>query len=168
MWFFNYVKELASVKEEEGCQTVMIFSISSQKSFTEVNLWILWEKSNFMFSLVVWNILRQHRSRHRFIWPWLSHQLRNAGGNWNYPGILVTSQHCLFLEQAVPGSCSFPSPWVFCPSVRKGCSLATAAQHRTTRDLCFSKHGPAAGNCCHSLLSSHSSAGRNLLTYIAN
>lgn len=77
------MKELASVKEEEDCQTVRIFSVCSHKSFTEVNLWILWAESHFMFSPVIWNILRQQRSRHGFIWHWFSNQLRNAGGNRN-------------------------------------------------------------------------------------
>lgn len=163
------MKDLASVKEVEICQTVTIFSICSHKSFTEVNLWILWEESHFMFSLVIRNILRQQTSRHRFIWPLFCNQLRNAGGNWNYAGILVTFQ-CSFLEQGGKKAWILPFPWLraFCPSVWKRHNLATAAQHCVTQELHFSNHGPATGNCCHSLLCSHSSSGRNLPTHIAN
>lgn len=106
----------------------MIFSTCSQKSFKKVNLWILWEESHFMFSLVKWNILRQHRSWHRFIWPWLSYQLRNAGGNWYYAGILVTLQCCSFPEQDHPLSHRSES-LSFCAKTMQPDNLATAAQH---------------------------------------
>lgn len=74
----------------------------------------------------------------------------------------------MLLIPETSGSCSFPLLRVFCPSVRRGCNLATAAQHRAIRDLCVNSHGRAAGSCCHSPFRSHSSAGRHLLTHIAN
>lgn len=130
----------------------------SKKCFTEVNLGIVWQESNFLFSLVIWNILKQ-------LQIYLNLVVSPAGGNWNYAGMLVTFEYSLFLEKGAHGLCCFLLLWVFGPLCK---NLATAAQHHMTQDLHFSNHGPSSANCCHSVPWLCSSAGRNSLTRTAD